>query len=212
MQFFFGMFLADLSNHAPAYQWAAARPWTRTLLSPTLLFLGLFLASYPEDRTEYVAWSQYLRTFSTYILPENYDTPRFFSGFGLELISLSIHFSPRIKDTLSNKYFLWLGKQSFAVFLIHGAIMRWIFAWCVFGTSLPKPFQDENGIWQAGPYLKVKSYPLLCIWIPLWFVLLYSLSNLWVLYVDPMCARWTFALEKYVLAGTEKSEQSSLPQ
>src|ERR1700722_9878301 len=110
MQFFFGMFLADLSNHAPIQQWSNTRPWTRTILSPILLFIGLFLASYPEDKPGWARWSAWLKQLSTYILPQGFDTPRFFTAFGLELITLSIHFSPRLKDLLSNRYFLWLGK------------------------------------------------------------------------------------------------------
>ena len=212
MQFFFGMFLADLSNHAPIQQWASTRAWTRTILSPALLLIGLFLASYPEDHAEWMSWSASMYKFSTYIIPEGYDTPRFFTGFGLELVTLSIHFSPCLKDLLSNRFFLWLGKQSFAVFLIHGTLIRWVLAWGVYGVTLPQAFQDENGTWQAGPHLTMRGPLVVALWLPLWFILLYSLANLWVMFVDPVCARWTLAMEKYVLPENGKGSQSSLPR
>jgi len=201
MQFFFGMFLADLSNHAPIQKWSNTRPWTRTILSPILLFIGLFLASYPEDKPGWARWSAWLKQLSTYILPQGFDTPRFFTAFGLELITLSIHFSPRLKDLLSNRYFLWLGKQSFGVYLIHGTLIRWILAWCLYGITLPAPTQDDKHEWHPGPKLKLRGPLVQIICIPPWFVLLYSLAHLWTEYVDPVCARWTVAIEKYVWAN-----------
>jgi hypothetical protein len=213
MQFFFGMFLADLSNHAPVLQWANSRQWTRTILSPLLLVLGLFLASYPEDRAEWSSWSSMMKWLSTYILPEGHDTPRYFTAFGLELITLSIHFSPRLKDILSNQYFLWLGKNSFGVYLIHGTLIRWVLTWCFYGVTIPPPVQDEKFEWHAGPNLKMRGPLVQIICYPLWFVLLYSLAHLWGEYVDPLCARWTAAIERYVLANREKAQTPpALPQ
>jgi len=209
MQLFFGMFLADLSNHAPIQQWASARPWTRTTLSPILLVLGLFLASYPEDHAEWSTWSLRLKIFSKYILPEGFDTPRYFTAFGLELITLSIHFSPRLKDLLSNRYFLWLGKNSFGVYLIHGMLIRWILTWCFYGITIPAPVQNEKLEWRPGPNLKLRGPWVQIICYPPWFLLLYSLAHLWIEYVDPLCARWTVAIEKYVWATNEKAPAAS---
>jgi peptidoglycan/LPS O-acetylase OafA/YrhL len=213
MQVFFGMFLADLSNHAATQQWSSTRPWTRTILSPLLLVLGLFLASYPEDHPEWSSWSSRLRRFATYIMPEGHDIPRYYTAFGLELITLSIHFSPRLKDLLSNRYFLWLGKHSFGVYLLHGTLIRWILTWCLFGMTVQAPVQDDHLEWHPGPNLEMRGPIVGVICIPLWFLLLYSLAHLWTEYVDPLCARWTVAIEKYVWANHEKLQTvSPLPQ
>lgn len=207
------MFLADLSNHAPVQKWSSARPWTQKILSPVLLILGLYLASYPEDHAEWSPWSASLKRFSTYILPEGYDTARYFTAYGLELITLSIHFSPRLKDILSNRYFLWLGNHSFGVYLIHGTLIRWVLTWCFYGTKVPAPVQDDKMEWHPGPDLKMRGPFVQAICYPLWFLLLYSLAHLWIEYVDPLCARWTVAIEKYVLATHEKAQPPSpLPQ
>ena len=213
MQVFFGMFLADLSNHPPAQQWCSSRSWTRTILTPSLLVLGFFLASYPEYHPEWMPWSSYLQKFSTYILPEGYDTPRYFTGFGLDLIALSIHFSPKLKDLLSNRFFLWLGKNSFPVFLIHGTLIRWLLAWCFYGLTLPQPYQDQEGNWQEAPKLALKGTFTRVFWIPLWFILLYLLAKVWILLVDPLCVRWTAAIERYTALDYGKVEAvSPLPQ
>jgi peptidoglycan/LPS O-acetylase OafA/YrhL len=213
MQFFFGMFMADLCNYVPLQTWSNAHPWTRTILSPTLLILGLFLASYPEDHYEWVAWSTSLHTFSTYILPEGYDVPRFFTGFGLELIALSIYFSPPLKSLLSSNFFLWLGKNSFAVFLIHGTLIRTVLTWCFYGVGLPQSVQVEEGKWIPGPNLTMKGPLVRAFWTPLWFGLLYVLAGVWTRVIDPLCARWTLDIERYVFAENEKARMSpTLPQ
>lgn len=103
-----------------------------------------------------------------------------------------------LKDLLANRYFLWLGKQSFAVYLIHGTLLRTLLTWMVYGVRTPRPVQNEDGVWQAGEVLKVKSWPMLVVHIPLFFVILYSLAMIWVKYVDSACARWTESLVKYV--------------
>jgi hypothetical protein len=211
MQFFFGMFLADLSNHAPTQQWSNSRPWTRTILSPLLLVIGLYLSSYPEDHPEWAPWSAWLKWASTYTLPKGHDTARFFTAYGLELITLSIHFSPRLKDVLSNQYFLWLGKLSFGVYLIHGTLIRWVLVWCMYGISVPAPVQNDKHEWQPGPKLTSRGPLVMTICIVPWFLLLYSLAYLWIEHVDPLCARWTAAIEKYVWTNPNV-EKTQLPQ
>src|SRR6187402_2231952 len=109
MQFFFGVFLADLSQH-PAHQaWCAARKWPGRILSPILILIGLLLASYPEDKAQWMTWSRVMGQASVYIFPADHETPRFYSGIGLIFIALGIHFSASAKNVLSNKYLLWFG-------------------------------------------------------------------------------------------------------
>lgn len=192
------MFLSDLQNHQPAIDWANNRVWTRRYLAPLLLFIGLFIASYPEDHSEYTSWSRALYTFSTWILPEKYDKGRFMTGLGLQVIVMGIHFSPRLKDMLSNKYFLWFGKNSFAVYLIHGMLLRWWLVWACYGITMPQDFKNEKGEMQHGPKLTLKPWPYLVFWIPIWFVAMYSTASMWTKYVDPVCAKWSLAIERYV--------------
>jgi hypothetical protein len=209
MQFFWGMFLADLSNYTPFQNWANSCRWTRRILCPLLIISGLYIASFPEHWSEWTSWSHALKNLAIYILPEGHDIPRFYTGFGLEIITFSIVLSPSLKDFFSNRYFLWLGKISWGIYLIHGALIRWVLAWCLYGVTLPVPTQDDEGKWHAGPNLEMKGYLVQVFWIPVWFVLLYCLGNLWQNHIDPMCARWTVAIERYVFMDNDKSRPKS---
>lgn len=210
MQFFFGMFLADFQNHAPITNWGNARVWTRRYLAPLLIVIGFYLASYPEDKVEWAGWSMGLDAFSKYILPPTHDHARFFTAFGVEFMCMGIHFSPQCKDLLSSKYLLWLGKNSFAVYLIHGALVRSILTWMLYGIALPAMVKNDRDEMVPGPPLRVAGPLRSAFCLPIWFVIMYAVANLWTRYVDPVCARWTGMLERYVFVDTEKPEYEVL--
>jgi hypothetical protein len=209
MQFFFGMFLADLQNHPPAQQFSINHSWTRRFLPPIVILAGLFLASYPEDKAEWMPWSKSLAILATYIIPTGHDLARFFTAFGVQLIVLGIHFSPRARGLLSNRCFLWLGRQSFAVYLLHGPLIRSVLAYCLYGITLPARTQDENGEWHDGPRLELRGPLLVAVVLPLWFLFMYTCAAMWTKHVDPMCARWTQWIEDYV--AVPESEKGGLP-
>jgi len=205
MQFFFGFFLSDLSQHPPHLSWLAARKWPSRYLAPFLMMLGLYLASFPEGSPEQVsvmAWSCQLYTLSFWIFPEGNETPRFYSGIGLELISLGIHFSPTAKNLLSNKYFLWFGKNSFAVYLIHGTLLRSVLVWMMEGITIPPEIQNEEGQMVPGR-LSMPGRSRYYFMLGLWFVMLYAVANAWTKYVDPFCARLTVGFERHVFEEQE---------
>ncbi len=198
MQFFFGMFLADFQTHYASTPTAIQR----TVLPAILITTGIFLASYPEDHFEWAPWSKTMQKYSVYFVPHENETPRYFTAFGLELISFGIHYSPRMKDFLANKYLLWLGKNSFAVYLLHGSLVRSLLVWLLWGISPNPPTQNDKGEMVPGPALVIKSPWLIAFWLPPFFVLLYVIANFWMQYVDPVCARWTQSFEKYVSEGS----------
>ncbi|KAI9843645.1 MAG: hypothetical protein M1837_006227 [Sclerophora amabilis] len=207
MQFFFGMLLFDFSDHAPAQEFIAKRRWIRTVLPPILISIGLGLASYPNDNPEWAPWSKALFDFHTYFMPDEVDIPRFYSGIGLNFVTLGIQLSPITKDILASKFLLWLGKNSFAIYLIHGTLLRTILAYMVYGITVPSqadiindkgervppPFTPQNGPW--------------VVWasVPIWLGIVYFLAHLWTTYVDATCARLSQRLEGYVFKETEKS-------
>jgi len=124
MQFFWGMFLADLSTCQQATEYIQSHRYIRTVVSPLLIFIGLFVASYPDSRAEWMAWSNALSEFSKYILPDKAGNPRFYSGIGLDFISLGIIFSNQAKEFFSHRWLLFLGKNSFATYLLHGTMIK----------------------------------------------------------------------------------------
>jgi hypothetical protein len=204
MQFFFGVFLSDLSQHPPHIAWCEARQWPSRVLSPILIFIGLLLASYPEDKAQWMPWSRVMGQASIYIFPKDCETPRYYSGIGLELIALGIHFSPPVKNILSSKYLLWFGKNSFAVYLLHGALLRSVLVWMYFGISTPPDIIHEDGRVEPGPPLRICGRLRFWFWMPIWFVMLYSIANLWTKHVDSWCGRITEKFCKYVFEEPQR--------
>lgn len=217
MQFFFGAFLSDLAQLPSHTAWVNSRKWPGMVLSPILILIGLLLASYPEINPEWMPWSKKMLDWAHVIFPREAEIPRYYSGLGLEFIALGIHFSNPIKDVLSNKYLLWFGKNSFAVYLLHGTILRTFLVWMMFGMTLP-PDVEKDGKMVPGPPLVVCGRARWYFFLPIWFVILYSAANMWTKYVDPFCARLTQRFEKYCFEDTvqpnprEKPSLSPLPR
>ncbi|ORY60823.1 acyltransferase family-domain-containing protein [Pseudomassariella vexata] len=210
MQFFWGVFLCDLQNHTPSTDFITNRPRISKMLATIFLVFGLYVASYPEGHHEWQRWSQWQHRVLVSITPNKADLPRFGSGIGLELITLGIHFSPFLKDVLSGKYLLWLGKQSFAVYLLHGPLLRWILCWMVYGTHMPQDFTNDHGEKVPGKLIFPGGYKLL-IWLPIWIPLNYGVALLWTTYVDPWCATVTEQFVGYIKVDNTEKQGVLLP-
>jgi len=179
MQFFFGLFLADLQTSYPPQQQSEPQATShlrpQALIAPSLILAGLFLASYPEDHAEYQSWSRGLQWLSTWLLPEGYDAPRYFTAFGLELIVLGIHFSPTVRKFLSNNLLLWLGRNSFAVYLLHGSLLRSVLTWMMYGIRMPKDFIGGDGqLYREQLQFQSRGGWTVLLCVPVWFCLLYA--------------------------------------
>ncbi|KAH8668651.1 hypothetical protein BX600DRAFT_261418 [Xylariales sp. PMI_506] len=211
MQFFWGVFMCDLQNLPLANNFIASRRGMSMMIAGFFLFSGCFLASYPEGHHEWQSWSEWQHSLLVKIVPQNADFPRFGSGLGLVMITLGIHFSPFIKDVLSSKYLLWLGKQSFAVYLLHGPLLRWLLCWMVYGTHLPPNVVNGEGQTVPGKLIFPGNYKLL-IWLPIWIPLNYGVALLWTTYVDPWCAQLTEEIVSHVKESNDEKQGVLLPQ
>ncbi|TVY44706.1 hypothetical protein LOCC1_G004622 [Lachnellula occidentalis] len=213
MQFFYGAFLSDLSQCPGHVSWCQARQWTSRFLAPALIFLGLLLASYPEDEPQWIRWSAFMKETADWIFPADAKTARFYSGIGLQFVTLGIHFSPSAKTVLSNKYLLWFGKNSFAVYLLHGTLLRTVLVWLYYGMHVPADVMVEDKLERG--ILPLCGRVRFWFWLPIWFVILYSLANLWTKYIDAWCAKVTEKLVKYVFKEPSEeldAEKRLLPQ
>lgn len=211
MQFFWGVLLADLQNHDGANAFLQDRRRLCRILSFVFLLSGLLIASFPEGKAEWMAWSRIELAILKPILPHDPDFPRFASGIGLELIALGLHFSPRLRDLLSNRYLLWLGKQSFAVYLLHGPLLRWILVWMLYGVSLPADVQNDKGETVPGPALPFPGRTRYIMSLLLWIPLNYAVAVVWTTHVDPWCARVTEKLVNHVLMDKNEKTHQKLP-
>lgn len=207
MQFFFGVFMADLQNLDPGtftrlQNVSSGR--IRSIMSMVFLISGLYIASLPDRHHDWQPWSLGLRKFMAAILPENPDFPRFSSGLGLNIIAIGLHLSPTARSILSNRFFLWLGRMSFAVYLLHNQILRSVLCWMVYGIAIPAEGEPPLAFTNPG-----KLFAL----VPIYLVLTYGSAHLWTTYVDSFCARISERMVSVVKVDTsEKPGPSLLPQ
>ncbi len=207
MQCFVGMFLCDLSSHAPAQAFIARHRTGRRVLTVVLLLLGLFSASYPVTHPDYAGWSRFLEDKARYLFPPDVDVGRRYAAVGLDMIAVAIFLSPTAKELLSSPYLLWLGKNSFAVYLTHGTLLRTVFVWMLYGIS-GQPWvetKNEAGETVPPPWLPQRGPVVTFVSIGIWTGLVYLVAHLWTTYVDSYAARLTQSLESYVFEEDEKS-------
>lgn len=190
MQFFWGTLIADLQNSDTAEALMMSRPHMSAVLSGIYVFVGLTFASFPESNAEWMTWSRLLLNLMRPILPGDADFPRFSSGIGLEFITLGILLSPTLQRLLSSRYLLFLGRMSFAVYLLHGSLIKTTLVWMLYGLHTLPDHEDENGNMVA-TRLRYPGHMSLIAWQIVWLPMLYGVAYLWMTYVDPWCERAT---------------------
>lgn len=207
LQLFFGTFLADLSQSQTHQTFLKRHPWTFRFISPTLCIFGLFIASFPENGAEQTSWSRMLIECGAFMFPANASVAHYYTAFGLQCITLAIQFSALAKAFLSNGFFLWLGRHSYAVYLIHGTLIRTVGTWMFFGYALPEETVLEDGSIDLGPQLQICTKIKWYTRMPVFWVLLFGLAVLWTRWVDPFCARVT----EWMMRRVFEDEQSRTP-
>ena len=204
MQFFWGTLIADLQNHQPTTQFIADRRRLARALSFTFVLAGLTFASFPEGHAEWMTWSRALLDIMTPVLPAGPDFPRFASGIGLELVALGVLLSPgRLQRLLSTRPLLFLGRMSFAVYLLHGPLMRTTLVWMLYGVEAPPDHEDDQGQ-MVITRLKYPGNLVLVAWQLVWLPMVYGIAHLWMTYVDPWCDTMTNKLVEYVKLEPEE--------
>ncbi|KAI9804833.1 MAG: hypothetical protein M1825_001201 [Sarcosagium campestre] len=213
LQVMFGMFMCDLSQHTPAQEFISSRRWAQTMLPVGLFVIGLLLASYPNENPEWSGWSSAMQRWADLRLPYGADYPHYFSAAGLDLIAMGIYLSPKAKEILSSRYLLWLGRYSFAVYLIHGTLLRTVLTWMLYGISGQPWIETVNDAGEkVNPAWLPRRGPLaFCISIPVWICIVYGAAYLWTTYVDALCVRITQRVEHFIFEENEKSTGPALP-
>ena len=219
MQAIYGMLLSDLSYDISFREFLETHRWLRRITALSLLGSGLLICSYPGEHPEWATWSHRMFKSAKYIFPPNVNIAKRYSALGVDLVIFAIYISPSTKTFLSSHFLLWLGKQSFAVYLIHGTLLRTVLCWMLYGiTGQPwtgdivdgngKPILDDKGEPLHPHWIPIRRPLVVAISIPVWIVMVYFCASLWTRYVDPFCARLTLKLERRVFREDEKSVEA----
>ena len=208
-----GTLLAELSLHRPTQDFLASRARLFSyLVAPLILLTGLFLGGYPHEHEDWQPWSWWLHnTFvdpagdgsrGSLIVPLGTYPPRRFSSFMVQSCAVSIFLSPPFREALSHRLLLWLGRHSFAVYLVHGTILRTVGIWIVYGVTgepwAPVTGQNEDGTDREQEWLHPLSAHRKPVAIVVFVALTYLAAWAWMKWVDAACARATQWLEDRV--------------
>ncbi|MCJ1318450.1 hypothetical protein MMC15_003778 [Xylographa vitiligo] len=128
---FAGILLAEFSLTTTPTLLARYSP----LLSPPLATLALVLMSFPSDAPLSAPWSTSLLTLGQRLLPPQLDFGRTYGSLGALLLVLAIIISPHARAALAAPPLALLGRLSFPIYLLHGTVLRSLFAWCMFAGA-----------------------------------------------------------------------------
>ena len=203
---FCGILLAEVSLDADIQEWVARHPYLRSIVSASLIILGLFFCSYPESKPEWARWSNAMMEAGHWIFPKGVEYARYYPGLGANVLTVGIMFNTTAKSILSQRLFLFLGKLSWPVYLLHAPLIRTVLTWVLFGFSKRK----DNGVDDKGHklppgWLPVAGNMVIFIAVPLFYVFLYRIANLWATYVDPIAGKITQSFEDAVFRDEAKT-------
>jgi hypothetical protein len=207
---FFGVFIAEIQIQHSTAPFLEAHRLACQLIALALGPFGLYLCSYPEGHYEWVQWAKDIHDIEEKIIPAHSDFPRFSTSFGLMFIVFAIILAPRLQKMLSNYYLLWLGRHSFAVYLLHMQIFKTVWAWLLYGIHIPPDHLNDKG----EPEMTRLQFPSLTwFWatLPPVLLLVYVCAYYWALYVDRYCERLVYKLMEFIKLDTTKEQTSYLP-
>jgi hypothetical protein len=201
------MFFAQIYLLNPVWMTAPGKKNMRAVISVVSIVLGLYLCGYPEMNVEWGAWSKQLLDIGSYIVPSGGEVSRYWCSLGATFVVFGILLNHTVQDFLCHRVFLFLGKCSFPVYLMHASLMRSVLVWFVFGFCKPRQrVSDDGKPWPGqGPRLPAASIPVRLIILPFFFALLYYLATQWNKHVEPWCAYFMQKLEAAIVGDEGRS-------
>lgn len=178
-----------------------------------LVATGILIAGYPETNAEWTTWSSSLQILGRNIFRPDTELSRSWGSVGATLIMLGVLYSPTIQHGLSHPILVWMGKVSFAVFLIHSLLLRSVLCWMLFRFSTAPPdMADEEGNIHTMPLPRAGGIGLV-VAIAVFFPVVYLYSYLWSIYVEPRCNQLTEWVEDHMVDSDAppQSQRGGIP-
>ncbi|KAK0630921.1 acyltransferase 3 [Bombardia bombarda] len=212
-----GTLLAELSQHRPTQTFITAHQKILTyVVAPILLLVGGYIGSYPHEHEDWTDWSLSLHNFlinpagddsrGSILVPKGANPGRRASAFFIQCLAVSVFLSHSLQKLLSHRILLWLGHHSFAVYLVHGTILRTVGMWIVYGIS-GEPWEpagkNEDGSQQEQQWIIPKSRRHKMVGIVVFTAVTYLAAWAWMRWIDTACAKATMWLEKKVFDDEE---------
>lgn len=142
------------------------------------------------------------------IIPLGSDRLRRFSSTCIQLCAVAIFLSPPMREALSHRLLLWLGRHSFAVYLVHGTILRTVGEWIAYGIT-GEPWapagKNEDGTDAPQEWLHPISGNRKLLAAVVFVALTYVAAWAWMKWVDSACARATQWLENKVFEDEDSA-------
>ncbi|KAL9002575.1 MAG: hypothetical protein Q9188_004504 [Gyalolechia gomerana] len=208
---FCGIFLAEASIDPDVASFVAAHPYLQAIGSATLITLGLFFCSYPEEHPEWARWSTKMVDLGHWIFPKLVEFARYYPGMGADMVATGIMFNTTAKTILSQRLLCWMGKLSWPVYLLHAPLIRTVLTWVLFGASVrPPQGTDQDGNQLPPGWLPIANPWIVVFAIPLFYVFLYRVAGFWAQYVDPWCTNVTQQFENMVFREDAKADKPLL--
>jgi hypothetical protein len=191
--------------------------WNRVLtftITPVLIISGLYIGSYPPEHSDWMPWSEELyqvfvnpdpqnpkvRLGTVFVPPGTRPQTRL-TTVCVQFCAVAIFLSPSLRDALSHPWLTWLGHHSFAVYLVHGTILRTVGTWIVYGMNpegwIPAGF-NEDGSPRPEHFFKPRGRGHTQIAVVVFTSLTYLAAWAWMKYVDTACARTTQWVENHI--------------
>ncbi|KAI4088914.1 MAG: hypothetical protein LQ344_005744 [Seirophora lacunosa] len=185
-------------------QWALEYPLRLARYSPLfalpLLVVGLVFMSFPSQFQEWAPWSDKLLQWYWKIAPANAELSRFWPTIGAQVLTFSIVMSPHLRRALSHRWFLWLGKISFPLYLLHGSFMRSVLAWLLFSRQQITEIEEEGQKHMRYPLPGVATFMVV---MPIFFVILFTATHFWAIKIEPYFGIITKTAEEIMFGKSE---------
>jgi peptidoglycan/LPS O-acetylase OafA/YrhL len=193
-----GAFLAELSMEPVVIKFSTSRSIVNQLLPYSIILLGWYFMSYPNHHPEWQPWSNTLWHLGLMIFPDGAEVYSVWNVVGVFLVTFGIILSSTLQRVLSHPHLLWLGAQSFPIYLIHGPLLRSFFNWLLYAFTTPIKYGDQD---EAGNITRIfKRFPLpsplkFFLLLPIFYAVLLLLAHVWTKKVESKCGAVTKWLE-----------------